>query len=174
MKSLEEVNDRLEENALLRPNTIVLAYPPTSTRTLDSSDDHHSIMALPNTSSTSTVSDNRKINRGSSRRLRHTASQKADAILFFEDSNAKMTVGMLIKEHRLGKRFEKHLSTGKSGWKHSETRRNILIKASGDRCKNCKHAASGSKCSKNKFQLVELKLQKLIMRHRSRGRKVSK
>ena len=43
---------------------------------------------------------------------------------------------MLVKEHHLGKRFEKYLSTGKLGWEKSETCYNILIKASDDSCKN--------------------------------------
>ena len=39
-------------------------------------------------------------------------------------------VATLMKEHRLGKRFEKCLSIGKEGWKSSETFNNILIEAS--------------------------------------------
>ena len=51
-------------------------------RVLDVSDDRHSVMVLPRKSSTSTVADDRKGNRGSSCRLRCAAIQKADMIFF--------------------------------------------------------------------------------------------
>ena len=106
---------RLEENTMLGPTATVLTNLPASTCVLDVSDNHHSVMVLPSTSSISAIVDNRKGNRGSYFRLRRTAIQKDYVIICFEDRNSKMTVAMLIKEHRLGKRFEKCIRTVKLG-----------------------------------------------------------
>ena len=90
MKSLEEANGRLQENTILGPTATVFTNPPASTGVMDASDDFHSEIVIPSTSITSAVLDNRKGNRRISFRLRYTAIQKADAIIFLRIATQKL------------------------------------------------------------------------------------
>ena len=87
----------------------VLTNSHPNTRARDKSDKHHSVMVLPSTLSTSVAVDKIKGNSRSSSRARSIAIQKAERLKFYDERNPQKIAVTLIKEHRLGKRFEKKL-----------------------------------------------------------------
>ena len=85
-----------------------------------------------------------------------------------------MKTAGFVREHKLGRRFEKNLGTGKNEQRHPPTLMTILMKESNDRCENCEKITNAMKHSKIPFQLVKSESHKMIKSHRSKGQKVSK
>ena len=116
--------------------------------------------------------DNRKGNRGSSRRIRHANKCKASMIEFYENESGGLNVTQFCKKHNLPCNMIKNLSAGKHGWRHPSTRLNTLQLASESKHKNMKTKTCKNH-GKSPFKAMEAVLHNRIKDHRKKGRKVS-
>ena len=177
MKSFKEDESMVQGNtAIIKAQPIVRMSPSVRVCVRDYSENRSPVMIFNNSNPTLTSSasiDNRKGNHGSSARAKCTMLEKARIMIFFEESSLQITAARFVRERKLGKRFEKNLGIGKNGQRFPPVLIIILMKASDDRHKNCKHIINGIKCTKSLFQLVENELRKMIKFHWSKGWKVS-
>ena len=82
--------------------------------------------------------DNRKGNRGSSRRIRHSNKFKASVTEFYENESGQLSIAQFCKKHNLSCNIIKNLSAGEYSWQYPSTRLNILQLALESKYKNMK------------------------------------
>lgn len=123
--------------------------------------------------------DARKKNRGSSKRSVYTSKQKWDHIEEFESwENDKLangedaTVTAYIKEHRLGTKFKKFLSTSHPGWREPSIRNSIKT-AVVDKLKSKLAVPSRANLYIAKYPIMERKLVDELKQRRARKARVS-